>query len=267
VSLQREVNGRIEKGMPGTDKGGQCLTMWGYQRLVKSYTLVMGQDRFTKSNQPIAIAYRRRDMGNLISPWLALLCVAAELLECLKEERLDIVGLKAARICAFHLLPNAMDFGHVHRVVRQGALLYQVSELGPIKGVVDRLCKPSSHLGQIAVADSFDKQLSQGASFELELTQDVKDLSSQSFAGMLQLFQKLAVNVALSGSFGDEVPKMTYFGLADAMDAAEALLQAVRIPRQVVVHHEMGALEIYSLASSVGREEHLHLGVVPERLL
>ena len=38
--------------------------------------------------------------------------------------RPDDLGLKAARFGAFHLLPNAMDFSHVHRVVREGALLY-----------------------------------------------------------------------------------------------------------------------------------------------
>ena len=124
VSFQREVDGCIEKGVPGTDESSQCLTLRGYQRFFKSYALVTGQDRFTESNQPIAIAYRRRDMGNLISPRLALLRVAAELPEGFKEEGFDIVGLKAARFGAFHLLPNAMDFSHVHRVVRQGALLY-----------------------------------------------------------------------------------------------------------------------------------------------
>ena len=77
---------------------------------------------------------------------------------------------------------------------------------------------------------------------------------------MLQLFKELTVNVSLTGSFGDEVPKMTDFGLADAMDSAKALLQAVWIPRQVVVHHEMGTLEIYAFASGVGSKEHLHFG-------
>ena len=60
---------------------------------------------------------------------------------------------------------------------------------------------------------------------------------------------------------------MAYLGLADAMDAAEALLQAVRIPRQVVVHHQVRALEIDAFAGGVGGQQHLHLGVVPERLL
>ena len=57
------------------------------------------------------------------------------------------------------------------------------------------------------------------------------------------------------------------FGLADAVDAAEALLDAVRIPRQVVVHHQVRALEVDALASRIGRDEHLHRGVELERFL
>ena len=55
--------------------------------------------------------------------------------------------------------------------------------------------------------------------------------------------------------------------LADAVDAAEALLEAVGVPGQVVVHHEMGALEVDPLAGRVGSEQQLRLRVVQERLL
>ena len=51
------------------------------------------------------------------------------------------------------------------------------------------------------------------------------------------------------------------------MDAAEALLQPVRVPRQVVVHHQVGALQVDPLACRVGGQEDLHAGIVTERLL
>ena len=60
---------------------------------------------------------------------------------------------------------------------------------------------------------------------------------------------------------------MADLGLADAVDAAEALLDPVRVPGQVVVDHQVGALEVDALAGRVGREQDLDLGVVPERLL
>ena len=60
---------------------------------------------------------------------------------------------------------------------------------------------------------------------------------------------------------------MTHLGLADAVDAPEALLQAVGVPRQVVVDHEVGALQVDTLAGGVGRHEDAHVGVLLERLL
>ena len=60
---------------------------------------------------------------------------------------------------------------------------------------------------------------------------------------------------------------MTDLGLADPVDAAEALLQPVRVPGQVVVDHQMGALQIDALARGVVRQQHLHPRVVPKRFL
>ena len=55
--------------------------------------------------------------------------------------------------------------------------------------------------------------------------------------------------------------------LADAVDAAEAQFEAVRVPRQVVVHHEVRALQVDAFARGVGCQEDLHLRVMAERLL
>jgi hypothetical protein len=56
-------------------------------------------------------------------------------------------------------------------------------------------------------------------------------------------------------------------GLADAVDAPEALFQPVRVPGQVVVDHQVGALEVDAFAGGIGGEQHQHLRVVPEGLL
>src|ERR1035437_1392816 len=56
-------------------------------------------------------------------------------------------------------------------------------------------------------------------------------------------------------------------GLADAVDAPEALLDAVRVPGQVVVDHEMSALEVDPFAGGVGREQNRDIGVGLEELL
>ena len=60
---------------------------------------------------------------------------------------------------------------------------------------------------------------------------------------------------------------MADFGLADPVNAAESLLDAVRVPRQVVIDHQVRALEIDALAGSIGRQQHLNDGVVLERFL
>ena len=58
---------------------------------------------------------------------------------------------------------------------------------------------------------------------------------------------------------------MTDLRLADAVDAAEALLQPVRVPRQVVVDHQVGAaLQVDALASGIVGDEDAHLGIVVE---
>ena len=69
------------------------------------------------------------------------------------------------------------------------------------------------------------------------------------------------------GLFRYQIPEMTNLRLADAVDAPEALFDTVRVPRQVVVHHQMGPLEVDALPGRVSSEQHLHQRIVEERLL
>ena len=89
-------------------------------------------------------------------------------------------------------------------------------------------------------------------------------LAAEGLAGLLQFFEQALVYVALACLGGDQVPEMADLGLADAVDAAETLLEAVGVPGQVVVDHEVGALEVDALAGGVGGEEDAHLRVVAE---
>jgi hypothetical protein len=104
-------------------------------------------------------------------------------------------------------------------------------------------------------------------SLELELAEHVEDLPAQGLACLFELFQQLAVDVAFAGVVRHQVPQVADLGLADAVDAAEALFQPVGVPRQVVVDHQVRALEVDALAGGVGGQQYLHLGVVLERLL
>ena len=55
--------------------------------------------------------------------------------------------------------------------------------------------------------------------------------------------------------------------LPDAVNAAEALLQAIRVPGQVVVHHQVGVLEVDAFAGGIGGDENSHIGVGAEQRL
>src|SRR5262249_24254778 len=83
-------------------------------------------------------------------------------------------------------------------------------------------------------------------------------------ARFCELFQQNVVNVAFSCLLGNEIPQMAYLGLADSVNAAEPLLDAVGVPWQVVVHHQVRTLPIYALTSGVGSNQHLYLGIMLE---
>jgi hypothetical protein len=47
----------------------------------------------------------------------------------------------------------------------------------------------------------------------------------------------------------------------------ESLFQAIGVPGQIVIHHQVSALKIDTLARCVGGEKDLYLGIVLEGLL
>ncbi|HLT37652.1 MAG TPA: hypothetical protein VK034_15270, partial [Enhygromyxa sp.] len=58
---------------------------------------------------------------------------------------------------------------------------------------------------------------------------------------------------------------MTDLLLTDSVDSAEALLEPVGVPRQVIVDHQVRALKVDAFAGGVVGDEHEHVGVVHER--
>ena len=71
--------------------------------------------------------------------------------------------------------------------------------------------------------------------------------------------------MALARVGGDQVEDVDVAGLPDPVDAAHALLEPVRVPRDVVVDHQVAELEVDALAGRLGR--HHDLGPLPELLL
>ena len=85
------------------------------------------------------------------------------------------------------------------------------------------------------------------------------------FARLLQFFQEAAIDLAFARVRRAQVPEVANLGLPDAVDASEPLFEAVRVPRQVVVDHQMcAALKVDALASSVVSDHDAHDGVAVE---
>ncbi len=82
------------------------------------------------------------------------------------------------------------------------------------------------------------------------------------FQLLQQAFENPALDdgVAVFARGGDEVEGVAVVALADAVDASEPLLQASRVPRHVVVDHQVAELEVDALAGRLGRHAHLGLG-------
>ena len=84
---------------------------------------------------------------------------------------------------------------------------------------------------------------------------------------LLDFLQQPLINVAFPRFLGDQIPQVAHLGLADAVDSAESLFQPIRIPGQIVVHHQVRALEIDAFAGGVGGEQDLNVLVLLERFL
>ena len=154
-----------------------------------------------------------------------------------------------------------------------------------IKGVVDPLAEPGLYVGPVVVFDRRQEEVFEGswpagagiaglvrigavAIIEIKhLAEDVEDAALQGFALDGQFFKQTVVDGALASLLGDEVPEVADLGLADAVDAPKPLLHTVRVPWEVVVDHQVGALEVDALARGVGRDEHLHVLVGAEECL
>src|SRR6202035_2450237 len=64
---------------------------------------------------------------------------------------------------------------------------------------------------------------------------------------------------------GDKIPEMANLLLANTVNAPEALFEAIRIPRQVIIDHKIGILEVHAFAGGVGGEKDTDFGVGTEQ--
>ena len=149
-------------------------------------------------------------------------------------------------------------------VAHECPVLQQDQESLAIDRAVDALEKASLDLRPLAVTNGLHEQVAH-LGLPKQPPQHVVDPSAEGRAGSFQLFEQPGVNLTFARVLRDEIPQMADFGLTNAMDAPKPLLQAVWIPRQVVVDHQMGALEVDAFAGRIVRHHHHDVRVMHER--
>ena len=158
----------------------------------------------------------------------------------------------------------AATVARVHAFAGQLAFADQGFDAGPIDRSIHHLEQASTHVRPFAIADGFHQRIAQRGGFQ-QFAQHVVNPAAECAAGLFQLLQQPAIHLAFARAGRYQVPQMADFGLADAMDAAESLLQPVRVPRQIIVDHQVGtALQVHALARGVVGNQHAHGGIVVE---
>ena len=133
--------------------------------------------------------------------------------------------------------------------------------------MVDGRGQAFPNIRSFPVPDRVDQQIAQGFSVEMQPSEYVEHLPAEGFPRVVQFLEQGAVHIAFPRVGGDQIPQMAHLRLADSVDASEALFQPVGIPGQVVIDHQVRALQVDSLSGCVRREQHLHVRVMPEGFL
>ncbi len=95
----------------------------------------------------------------------------------------------------------------------------------------------------------------------------IENGSFKGLAFLIQFFEKPEENVTFASLVRNEIPKMTNLALTDSVDAAKSLFEPVRIPGKIVVHHQVCALKVDTLASGIRGKENQDFRIVAERFL
>ncbi|GBD06134.1 hypothetical protein HRbin20_01736 [bacterium HR20] len=265
--FEDKINDGIEQGMSGANERGERFARKGDKFFFEGDALVAVQDGLADSDEPVPLADSSGHMRDFVATWFALVNRSAKLAECLQEERFDVVRLEAASCGTFHILANALQPFGVDDLLCQSTLFYQVLQMRRVQGLFDGLTELHFDFGPFAVADCLDEQVAERPALELQFAQHVEDLATEGGASLFELLEQSVVNVALASLDCHHVPQVAGFGLADTVDAAKALFDTVGVPGQVVVDHEVCALEIDAFAGSIGCHEHAYLRIVEKGLL
>jgi hypothetical protein len=174
------------------------------------------------------------------------------------------VRLQASSLSSLHLLSNLIYLALVQYVMTERTLFDERNQLVAVERRVDDLLHSFANLGTVAQANGLDQELSKWSVVERQLSQDVEDFAAERLGLPRELLEQSVVDVAFARLMRDQTPEVTHLCLADAVDPAESLFEAIRVPREIVIHHQVRTLQVDALASSVGGDEDQDLRVVLE---
>ena len=267
VSLQGEINDGVQQGMARADKRGKGLALGMNQLFLKGDPLIPVQDRFPHAYEAVPVSDGGRHMGDFIAPGFPFPVGSAQFLKSFTEKGFNIMGLKTLGIGPLHVFPDSADFACIHGVMGQGPFFQQVLQLFPVQGMIQNRGQIGHDLGLFSIPDSLDEKIAQRFSLKLEFAQDIKDLAAEGLAGLFQFVQEFSIDIAFPGFFSHQIPQMADFGLTDTMNPSESLFNPVGVPGQVIIDHEMGALQINPFTGGIGGQEDLNLGIMAEGFL
>ncbi len=71
-----------------------------------------------------------------------------------------------------------------------------------------------------------------------------KNPTAEGFALVIQFFEKTPEDIAFARTCRNHVTKIADRRLSDSVNAPETLLQTIRIPWEIVVHHQIRVLKV-----------------------
>ena len=234
---------------------------------IKAHTLIAGQHRLAIADLRVAIPHGIGNGSDFIPAFLSAANLSAHGLERLHKESLNEVGLEFVCLHALHIFLDGHDRMNIHHIIGQGIFFNEFLELVPVYGVVYHFIQAGFYLGVVSIPHCLNKQVAEGAIVKCHLAKDVEHLAAKRLTFFLQLLEQALEHEALPCFGCNQIPQMANFRLADTVDTAKPLLQPVRIPRQIIVYHQMRSLQVDTLASGIRCNQHSNTHILLEKLL
>lgn len=267
VALEDEVNGGIEKRVAGREQGGGGLTVDAHGLLVKGDAFVGTEHGGAQAGDAVALADVGGNVANFVAPGFALGELAAETREGFLKKGADVVGLEAAGLGAFHFLAYGLHAAEWEIVLGELAFIEEFAKACGVEVVPDDAFEAGAGFGSVVLADGVDEEFLERLALENFAEHVEHGVGTEGFALFFEFAEEAVKDFAFAGVLGDEVPEVALVALADAVDAAETLFEAVGVPGEVVVDHEVRALEVDAFAGGIGGDEDGDGGVAGEGFL